>query len=195
MDPSEIIAASFPLLDLGIFVGYSVLGGFLVSVAWWESDAFVELYNFVVITVCSFGVVILCGADPIVCTKQTALAALYVGGLLLFVPFGGTTSTTLSTHIPIVASTAKSVDASQRTRRDVLAATRIYTMLLVMVPMQVLQILDWGAQEQRCPMPVILGSTYGWVAGTVLGILFASFHKDEPSQTVSQKPKEKASTE
>jgi hypothetical protein len=36
-----------------------------------------------------------------------------------------------------------------------------------------LRLYDWGGQIQRWPLPVMLGSTYGFVLGTMVG-LFAT---------------------
>ena len=44
--------------------------------------------------------------------------------------------------------------------------------LFGLVPCSILRLYDWGSQIQRWPLPLILGSTYGFVAGTVLSIVY-----------------------
>lgn len=54
---------------------------------------------------------------------------------------------------------------------------RLYATLLITIPFQILQILDSGIQVQRWPIPQVLGSTVGWVVGSVVGLLW-TFYKD-----------------
>lgn len=53
----------------------------------------------------------------------------------------------------------------------ILASSRMHGTLLVAIPFQILHILDWGAQVQRWPLPVIIGCTYGWIVGTLGGLV------------------------
>jgi hypothetical protein len=43
-------------------------------------------------------------------------------------------------------------------------------MILTSVPFSVVTILDAGMQIQRWPLPILLGTTYGYVIGTFVGV-------------------------
>jgi hypothetical protein len=55
--------------------------------------------------------------------------------------------------------------------RELLAVCQSHATVFVSIPLAVLRLYDWGSQIQRWPLPLLLGSTYGHVVGTVLGIL------------------------
>jgi hypothetical protein len=54
---------------------------------------------------------------------------------------------------------------------------RFYATLLITIPFQILQILDSGLQVQRWPIPLLLGSTVGWVVGNIVGLLRTLYTK------------------
>jgi hypothetical protein len=99
---------------------------------------------------------ILCGAHPQQHVLGTILASFYMASLISLNPpvFGD------KTHCD-----------------DTMKACRFYATLLITIPFQILQILDSGIQVQRWPIPLVLGSTVGWVAGSIVGLLW-TFCKD-----------------
>lgn len=62
---------------------------------------------------------------------------------------------------------------------DTMKTCRFTATLLITIPFQILQILDSGNQVQRWPIPLVLGSTVGWVVGSVVGLLW-TFYKHGP---------------
>jgi hypothetical protein len=55
---------------------------------------------------------------------------------------------------------------------EIIGLCQFYGTWLVCIPCQILQILDWGIQIQRWPLPIVLGCTIGWVLGNVIGCLW-----------------------
>jgi hypothetical protein len=157
MDPTEIIAVPLPLSILGPFVGFSVFCLFLVSVPWWEvTVTWRELKRLTVHTIRMLAISILCGAHPQQHVHATILASFYMASLISLNPpvFWN------NTHCD-----------------DTMKTFRLYATLLITIPFQILQILDSGIQVQRWPIPQVLGSTVGWVVGSVVGLLW-TFYKD-----------------
>mmetsp|Transcript_21850 Transcript_21850/g.32500 ORF Transcript_21850/g.32500 Transcript_21850/m.32500 type:complete len:305 (-) Transcript_21850:2427-3341(-) len=48
----------------------------------------------------------------------------------------------------------------------------VFVTIIVSTPCMILLILDWGIQNQRWPVPLLLGSTVGHFVGMVVGIVF-----------------------
>jgi hypothetical protein len=170
MDPTEIIAVPIPPLRLETFVGFSVLIMFVVSVSWWELAAlWRELIVLTVATVSILAISILCGAHPQTNLLYTVLASFYVASLLSLYPPVFNDSVGWNLQQLFTSRPAA------RLGDDIVGACRFYVTLLVMVPFQILNILDSGLQVQRWPLPMLLGSTVGWGTGSILGLLWALY--------------------
>jgi hypothetical protein len=159
MDPTEIMAVPLPLSTLGNFVGFSSLGLFLVSVPWWDIIIlWNELQRLFRHTLCMLTIIFLCGANP---TNKgeiihTILASFYMASLLTFQP---------------CVFAKKTLHDDDNNNNPRMKTSRFYATLLMTIPFQILQILDSGLQVQRWPIPLLLGSTVGWVVGNVVGLL------------------------
>lgn len=112
----------------------------------------------------------LCGDNIVKHYQHSLSAALYVAALAS-TTWTGTTSSNILEELPFY-------DFS-----NLLAASRLYCMALVAIPFQILNTLDAGLQMQRWPIPIVLGSTYGYVFGTYLGLfLLYAQNKNKPAQ-------------
>ena len=156
LDPTEIISHTFPMFDLVVFVGGTMTCLFLCSVPWWDIRILSQqLFQISQVTVLLWSGIILCGADPIQQYAHTALTSMYIASLLSWNP-----------GLPLSCSIL------QHNRSSRLATCRSYGTLITVVPCSLLLILDWGAQIQRWPIPLLLGSTIGWSLGTCIGLLW-----------------------
>ncbi|KAG7374008.1 hypothetical protein IV203_013103 [Nitzschia inconspicua] len=158
MDPSEISAIPLPLLQVSSFVMFPVV----VLLGYWtvndSSTLIWNMLNLVKMTGYVYALFALSGNYLVQNWEHSLVAALYVATLL--------------------ASTAKEVGTSDIFKvlpfydmDDVISTCRLNTTLLCTIPFQILSVLDHGMQIQRWPVPVLLGSTYGYAFGTLLGIL------------------------
>jgi putative effector of murein hydrolase len=59
-------------------------------------------------------------------------------------------------------------------QQHLLAKIMFYCCVAFTVPLQILLLYDRGWQVQRWPVPVIVGSTIGWVVGLCLGTMVAT---------------------
>ena len=100
---------------------------------------------------------IICGAHVVDNYKHSITAAAYLATLMSTTWTGKVTSNILE-ELPFYDYT------------NLLAASRLYCMILFTIPFQVLSALDRGIQIQRWPLPIILGATYGFVLGTMVGV-------------------------
>lgn len=164
LDPTEIIVVPYPLERLAWFVGLTVFFGWLVVLSSWSHPRVMlqHLSHLVQGTLLSSIAIILCGADPWTNILHTLGSALYLTNLALFVhPWSDTE----------LKSTFPDSMYHYLDRNDSMMSCRLCGTVLGTIPFQVLNVLDWGIQVQRWPLPVIIGSTYGWIGGTLVGIV------------------------
>ena len=160
LDPTEIINQAFPIYELAVFVFGAVTCLFFSSVPWWNMSILLQqLFQTSQATVLIWFGIILCGADPIQNYGHTALTSLYIASLLCWNP-----------GLPLSCCDPQYHHFSSR-----LATCRSYGTIITMVPCSLLLILDWGAQIQRWPIPIVLGSTIGWSLGTCIGLVGGLF--------------------
>mmetsp|Transcript_20423 Transcript_20423/g.30307 ORF Transcript_20423/g.30307 Transcript_20423/m.30307 type:complete len:213 (+) Transcript_20423:179-817(+) len=166
MDPTDIIVIPYTLERLSFYVSVVVIVFLALSIKTWYKNPGISILNIVLQILYAafilFGIFVLCGADPTRHIFHTILSALYVAALAWLTPISN--KTTKSNF---------SVQLSQRLQlqTDILASYRLYGTVLGIIPLQILNILDWGAQVQRWPLPLLIGSTYGWIVGTLVGII------------------------
>jgi hypothetical protein len=158
MDPSEIVAIPMSLEHLTAYVSFPVV----ILMMYWlvknPSTLMWNLLNLIKLTGVIFALFAASGKNLIHDWQHSVTAALYVSTLL--------------------ATTAKETRTSNLLEEfpfndltDIIATSRLYTTLLCTIPFQVLSVLDHGLQIQRWPIPVLIGSTYGYIFGTLIGIL------------------------
>ena len=158
MDPSEIMKVPFDLDRLNIFAMFPVTLILLLALVKTPERIFSYILSLARLTILSYGLLGLCGAHIVENFKHSLLAALYLASLL---------STTARTDI----LTGQIFDQLPfHDHSDLLKTSRLYGTLLGSIPFQILAILDRGIQVQRWPIPIILGVTYGYVLGTVVGL-------------------------
>lgn len=157
MDPSEIAAVPLPLLQVTAFVLLPVA----ILLTYWlvknPSTMAWNVLNLIKLTGVIYAFFGLAGNYLIQNWQHSLTTALFVATLL--------------------ATTVKEEGRSDILKQlpfhdldDVVATCRLYMTLLLTIPFQILTVLDHGLQIQRWPAPVLLGSTYGYAIGTIMGI-------------------------
>jgi hypothetical protein len=158
MDPSDIVAVPYPL-DRSIgFVMFPVV---ILMIYWLvknPSTLMWNLLNLIKLTGITYALFAVSGNYLVKNWQHSVTAALYMATLLSTTASQKRTSNILE-ELPFN-------DLS-----DIMATSRLYTTILCTIPFQLLTVLDHGLQIQRWPIPVILGSTYGYVFGTLIGII------------------------
>jgi len=104
----------------------------------------------------------LCGNYLVENCQHSILAALYV-------------STLLCTNLTEKRSSNILEELPFYDQSDLLATCRLYCTLAFVIPFSILSVLDHGSQMQRWPVPVLMGSTYGIVFGSFIGITLSYF--------------------
>lgn len=169
MDPTEIVVVPIPLSRLVRFVGVSVLVFLFVSVPWWKpARLFSSIKNLSVTMLVMLAIAILCGAHPQHNIQYTLLASFYIAALLCLNPSVFEHAYQEASNLLLFNNNNKTAT----TKEEQMALVRSYTALLMMIPFQILNILDSGLQVQRWPLPMILGATSGWLLGTVIGLVW-----------------------
>lgn len=162
MDPSEIIGKPFPLTNVTIFATGPVM---VLLISWTVTHASKmgwKLLSFVKVTGLVFVMFGMCGVDIVDTWQHSLNAALFLTTLLCCNLTNKKTSKLLE-ELPFY-------DHS-----DLLATSRLYLTLTFVVPFSILSILDHGEQRQRWPVPVLMGGTYGFVFGSLVGIFLSYF--------------------
>ncbi|CAB9515568.1 expressed unknown protein [Seminavis robusta] len=179
MDPTDIVLVPLELDRLTVYVA-------VVSVASWVSamtnggTLLSLLIHWISAASAFFAIAIVCGASPTEHLYHTELACLYISSLaILLTTTNNGSSTAISPGVswwesrlalPLLA-TKKTHDESAMVHfhRHLLATCQTHALLFVTIPFQILRLYDWGSQIQRWPLPIMLGSTYGFVLGTIGG--------------------------
>lgn len=162
MDPSEIIGSLFPIMNVTIFAA----GPFLALLTYWivsyGKKTGMKLLSFIKILGLVFVLFGMCGVD-IVDTWQHSLNASVFLTTLLCCNLTDKKTSKLTEELPFY-------DHS-----DVLSTSRLYMTLAFIVPFSILSVLDHGEQQQRWPVPVFMGGTYGFVFGSIIGLFLNHF--------------------
>lgn len=167
MDPTDIVLVPFDLQRLASYVAATSCTGSLAS-PWAHSNSS-SLQKWAQATIVFWIMAVVCGTPPTREIYHTALASAYLATLTVLLPV---TATTTTAAVQGRKKNNKSLDAQQ-----LLATCQVHATLFLTVPFQVLRLYDWGSQIQRWPLPILLGSTYGYVAGSVLGgVLLVALH-------------------
>lgn len=157
MDPSEIKAVPFPIKRLTSFTMLPVVTVMLLWLKNSPDRLTSNILSLLKLTLVMYGLFGLAGSNIVNNYKHSLTAALYVGALLSTTLTGNESSNILH-ELPFA-------DPS-----NLLAFCRLYGMILTSVPFSVVNVLDAGMQIQRWPLPILLGTTYGYVIGTFVGV-------------------------
>jgi hypothetical protein len=174
MDPSEIIAVPVPLdlLDRHVFFTMSVL---LVAKPriLRKIDFSKEVRVQIMATALMLAVLILCGVHPLRDLPHTLRAALYLTTLAwpMGVLKGEEHDTFLNRCYQLVDLSIVPTTAGVNQAGLIIASHRFYGTMLGLIPFAILNILDWGLQIQRWPLPLVIGGTIGWTVGNLFSIL------------------------
>jgi hypothetical protein len=172
MDPSEILAIPYSLRRVTVFVMMPVVVIMLIWLVKSPNKMMSNLLSLTKLTMVTYALFGLCGSYIVTDYQHSLTAALYIAAL-------ASTTWTEKRHTSSILEGLPLKDYS-----NLLAASRLYGMLLVSIPFQVLAVLDSGIQIQRWPIPILLGGTYGYVAGTLVGICLIHFeNKAEQHRT------------
>lgn len=164
MDPSDIILTPYALERLSLYV--TVVFTTFLALASIQTQCIRSIMNLVLevfyATLLFLGIFVLCGADPTQNILHTLWSALYVATLTWLTPCNNTRKSNIF---------SAKLSLKLQLQDDILASYQLYGTVLGMIPVQILNILDWGAQVQRWPLPLLVGSTFGWVVGTSVGVI------------------------
>lgn len=145
MDPSEIIATSFPLENVISFTMFPVV----ITMIFWLVKApqnfTSNMISLAKLSLIVYALFALCGDNMVKNWKHSMASAVYIGTLVSSTSNGKATSKILE-ELPFS-------DFS-----DILAPMRLYGMLVFSIPFQILSVLDRGIQMQRWPLPILFGS-------------------------------------
>jgi hypothetical protein len=170
MDPSEILAIPYSLQRLTVFAMTPVVVIMLIWLVKSPDKMMSNLLSLTKLTMATYALFGLCGAYIVTNYQHSLTAALYIAAL-------ASTTWTKKGHTSNILEELPFYDHS-----NLLASSRLYGMLLVSIPFQVLTVLDRGIQIQRWPMPILLGGTYGYVVGTMAGIFLMHFQNKAEQQ-------------
>jgi len=214
MDPTDIVLVPIDLHSLTIFVSHVTLVGFFGSLAVTSSTTTRHggpkvllslLGQWIVVALTIWFVSVVCGTPPTQTVRQTVWASGYMATLLVL--FTTITNpqpqSSRSDSLKSNTTNASLLDGRHLQRilglpifdkenlhdfyTNLMATCQAHATAFVTVPFAVLRLYDWGSQIQRWPLPMILGSTYGFVAGSLLGsILVVILHVSPTMQQCYQ---------
>eukprot|EP00540_Astrosyne_radiata_P023621 CAMPEP_0116867734 /NCGR_PEP_ID=MMETSP0418-20121206/26787_1 /TAXON_ID=1158023 /ORGANISM="Astrosyne radiata, Strain 13vi08-1A" /LENGTH=121 /DNA_ID=CAMNT_0004503589 /DNA_START=214 /DNA_END=576 /DNA_ORIENTATION=- len=121
----------------------------MTATRWGPLLLWIKLIRLILATLLMSAAFVLCGASPTKNVIHTLLSAWYMVTLLLM----GSSQTSDGDWL-----SNKNVSMPQ----GKLSRCRVYGTILIAIPFQLLHILDWGAQIQRWPLPILIGCTTGW---------------------------------
>ena len=163
MDPSEIISIPFPLKNVTIF---SMVPLFILMVLWtvnYGSKAVWKILSFIKVTGLVYVLFGLCGIDIVSTWQHSITAALFL-------------TTLLCTNLTDKRTSKILEELPFYDHSDLLSTSRLYTTLAFLIPFSILSILDHGDQQQRWPVPVLMGGTYGFVFGSIIGVCLTYYN-------------------
>jgi hypothetical protein len=165
MDPSEILAIPYSLQKLTYFVMLPVVAVLVLWLVRTPQKMMTNLLKLMKLTAVVYALFGICGSHIVTDYQHSLTAALYVASLAS-TTWTDSTSSNILEELPFYNFS-----------EHVLEFCQLYGMLLVSIPFQILTVLDRGLQIQRWPLPVILGTTYGYVIGSLIGIFFKKFER------------------
>jgi hypothetical protein len=192
LDPTEIVVIPYNLQRLAIYV--SSVTSFVVFIGKPAEVWPQTLAHLLQLTAAAFAVFIVCGASPYENLGHTTLAATYFATMCWGQPtvFASTIAATNTmihwsvwptfleryrgssfSHRLISPSTSPAIarQKQQQQQQRLLETVTLHACIACTIPMQILLLYDRGWQWQRWPIPVVLGSTLGWIGANILGTL------------------------
>lgn len=162
MDPTDIVLVPFDLHRLFIYVAVTTLASLLVNGSSFSITNFVHWFQ---AALAFWMVAVICGTPPNQHIYHTILASAHLAMLTILLPTHFNPTKPSWWHSRLQLPSRKSNDFYSQ----LLATCQIHATLFLTVPFLVLRLYDWGSQIQRWPLPILLGSTYGFAVGSTLG--------------------------
>eukprot|EP00980_Cylindrotheca_fusiformis_P003842 scaffold858_cov123-Cylindrotheca_fusiformis.AAC.18 len=169
MDPSEIKAIPYSIRRLTSFTMLPVVAIMLLWLKNSPDRMTSNLLSLLKLTLVVYALFGLAGTNIVDNYKHSLTAALYVAALAS-TTFIGNGSFNVVQELPFS-------DPS-----NLIAFCRLYGMILTSVPFCVMNILDAGMQIQRWPLPILVGTTYGYVIGTFIGVTSLYYQRKSKGQ-------------
>jgi hypothetical protein len=196
MDPTDIVKVPYDLEKLFLYVMSVVVVLGILATAPTQNARKISIPGLVVLTLTGHGVIVLCGASPVLNPWHTLAASLYTTALISFDPpifiMGddkdneSKAATTASSNNAVVSwfpqlqllvrgtrPKQRQASSMQQQRQDKVAMAVAHCVAACLIPCQILLLYDHGMQVQRWPVPTIMASTCGWAIGLVVGTLWA----------------------
>ena len=167
MDPTDIVLVPFDLQRLAIYVSATTVSSLLLSGSFSVSN----LLRWIQATVAFWIMAVVCGSPPTREAYHTAIACAYLATLTVLLPTTPSFTNPLSNTSWWQSRLALPPKKSPEFYSQLLSTCQIHATLFLTVPFLVLRLYDWGSQIQRWPLPILLGSTYGFGLGSILGSL------------------------
>ena len=159
MDPSQIASIPFPLKNLTAFVMVPAVIQMLYWLKKTPGRLTWNVLSLIKMTAIIYALMALSGNNMVTNWEHSILSALYIATLLSTTSSQSVTRSNVLDELPF------------KDMSDSLCFFRLYSTVMFTIAFQVLTILDHGKQIQRWPIPVILGGTYGYAFGTVVGLV------------------------
>jgi hypothetical protein len=215
MDPTDIVLVPYDLLRLSRYIVQEFLALTVCSLV--SSRSIPKLRYDLVCIILSTGLIflvfVLCGAPPTPNVSHTVWAAVHTSVLLWLDPpvvslasnsgvdqspatptafgflqsFGESVRGLVSGPAAIYPKEGKARAPSQLQCQ--LKSIVAHSMLAVLIPFPILRLYDRGWQVQRWPVPIVLGTTYGWIAGMVGGTLWITVFASRQKQLAASSQK------
>jgi hypothetical protein len=213
MDPTDIVLVPYDLLRLSRYIVQEFLALTVCSLVF--SRSIPKLRYDLVCIISSTGLIslifVLCGASPTQNVSHTVWAAVHTSVLLWLDPpvVGLASNSDLSPATPtafaflrsfresvqgLVSGPAAIYPKEGKARAPSqlqcqLKSIVAHSMVAVLIPFPILRLYDRGWQVQRWPVPIILGTTYGWIVGMVGGTLWITVFASRQKQLADSSQK------
>lgn len=189
MDPTDIVLVPFDLHRLGSFMAAVFFSSLVILLATGVTSlsSLPKLigHHWLQTTCAVWMAAILCGTPPFREVYHTGLACAYFATLVVCTSAidrrgqeQRSTSAWWQSRLELPLLQAVDADIKEKATNQqstfdaqLIASCQVHATFFVTIPFQVLRLYDWGSQIQRWPLPIILGSTYGFVLGSFLGCL------------------------
>jgi hypothetical protein len=190
LDPTQIVVIPYDVNRLFLFVACSVFVRVLLRP---QHSLVQQLLRLGMDTAVAAATMILCGASPAADLAHTVCAAAYLALLATADPpsllssAGGEDSASPSLLQRLsqpLALPPRADDGPGRRRYD--GAIVAHCVVGLNIPFSILRLYDRGWQWQRWPVPVVVASTYGWVLGTILGVMLGTLRTPNIASVASQ---------
>ena len=188
MDPTDIVLVPYEVDRLAIFVICVIAASLGLEIATASFLTVVpSLFREWLATTALFCMAaVVCGTPPTRDVYHTFWACSYVSTLVIIL--SGRTSHNQNPGgwhsrlvLPLLPGSQKKAKERWLFDAQLLSVCQVHATGFVTIPFQVLRLYDWGSQIQRWPLPILLGSTYGFVLGSIVGCILIVLIRYRPT--------------